>query len=142
MILSDAASDAIAGSLMTFGCIYLGIFGFFIAMFWSIFSKAGFSGARAFLLLIPIVNLIIMIMFAFGEWPVRRELEMLRMQVQMQRNQGPQIQQISLNAAGPQMMPPQPYQQPYPPATPYQQPYQQPSQPYQPPTYPQSQYPQ
>jgi hypothetical protein len=128
-IIASSVEDVFMASMMAFGCIYLGIIAFFIAMFWNIFAKAGFSGARAFLLFIPIVNIVIILMFAFGEWPMRRELEMLRMQVRMSQMQGPNIQQISLNAGAPQFqMPPQPYQPP----TPYPQ-YQQSQPPYQPP---------
>jgi len=117
-------------SLGTVACIYVAVFGFFIAMFWNIFSKAGYSGGRAFLLLIPIVNIIIFVMFAFGDWPARRELEQLRMQAQMNmaQNQGPNVQQISISQ--PQQ---QPYPQPYPPAQ-YPQQYQQPYPPQYPPS--------
>ena len=52
------------------------IFG--IIIYWRIFAKAGYSGARSLLLFIPIVNLIIVIMFAFSEWPIERELNQLR----------------------------------------------------------------
>lgn len=130
--MPESAADVFATSILTIGCIYLGVMAFFIAMWWNIFTKAGYDGARAFLLLIPVVNLIIMIMFAFGEWPMRRELEALRMQAMMQRNQGPVVQQISLSAGGAQVYPQPPA---YPPQQPYPQPYGQP--PYQPPQYPQ-----
>ena len=57
-----------------------GLIGFIFALviYWRIFSKAGYNGARSLLMLIPIVNLIIVIMFAFSEWPVQRELKQLR----------------------------------------------------------------
>ena len=48
------------------------IFG--IIIWWRIFSKAGYSGARSLLLFIPIVNLIIIIMLAFSEWPIESEI--------------------------------------------------------------------
>jgi hypothetical protein len=51
---------------------------FAITIYWRIFSKAGYSGARSLLMLIPVVNLIIIIMFAFSEWPIQRELNQLR----------------------------------------------------------------
>lgn len=51
---------------------------FAIIIYWRIFSKAGYSGARSLLMLIPVVNLIIIIMFAFSEWPIQRELNQLR----------------------------------------------------------------
>lgn len=52
---------------------------FAIIIYWRIFSKAGYSGARSLLMLIPVVNLIIIIMFAFSEWPIQRELNQMRM---------------------------------------------------------------
>jgi heme/copper-type cytochrome/quinol oxidase subunit 2 len=51
---------------------------FAIIIYWRIASKAGYNGAMSLLLLIPIVNLIILIMFAFSEWPIQKELNQLR----------------------------------------------------------------
>jgi uncharacterized membrane protein YhaH (DUF805 family) len=39
---------------------------------WRIATKAGFHGAWALLLLVPIVNLLIVWMFAFVRWPTER----------------------------------------------------------------------
>ncbi|HVB74833.1 MAG TPA: hypothetical protein VNE38_14875 [Ktedonobacteraceae bacterium] len=60
--------------------LFAGLIGliFAIVIYWKIFSKAGYSGARSLLMLIPVVNLIIIIMFAFSEWPIHRELNQLR----------------------------------------------------------------
>jgi hypothetical protein len=63
-----------------------GIFGLIIGlvmlvvMLWiwgRIFHKAGFSGWLALLLLIPIVNLVLIIWFAFAEWPLERRAKSL-----------------------------------------------------------------
>lgn len=43
-----------------------------------IFTKAGYSGWLSLLLMIPLVNLIVLLIFVFGEWPVQRELQDLR----------------------------------------------------------------
>ena len=37
--------------------------------FWRIFSRAGFSGALALLLLVPLLNLMVIWYLAFAEWP-------------------------------------------------------------------------
>src|ERR1700730_1908031 len=66
------------GVLLTSLVVGLIAFIFAIVIYWRIFSKAGYSGARSLLLLIPVVNLIILIFFAFGEWPIRRELNQWR----------------------------------------------------------------
>lgn len=43
----------------------------FIAL-WRIVSKAGYAGAWALLLFVPVVNVIALIAFAFSEWPLER----------------------------------------------------------------------
>ena len=91
---------------------------FAIIIYWRIFSKAGYSGARSLLMLIPVVNLIIIIMFAFSEWPIQRELNQLR----------------QMSGGRPGGFPPQ-----YPPQAPQ---YQQPGQYAQPGQYGQPQFPQ
>jgi hypothetical protein len=37
--------------------------------FWKIFTKAGFSGAMAILMIIPVVNVVMIFYLAFSEWP-------------------------------------------------------------------------
>ncbi len=48
---------------------------------WKIVSKAGYHGALSLLMLVPIVNIIMFIIFAFVEWPVQKELKLLKSQV-------------------------------------------------------------
>jgi len=45
-----------------------------------IFYKAGYSWALGLLMLVPVANLIMPFILAFGAWPVLRELQMLRQQ--------------------------------------------------------------
>lgn len=54
---------------------------FAVVIWWKIFSKAGYSGAMSLLMFIPIANLVVICILAFGEWPVLSELNMLRQQV-------------------------------------------------------------
>jgi len=49
-----------------------------LAVWWSIFSKAGYSGWYAILMFVPIANLVGIFLLAFGDWPVLRELRKLR----------------------------------------------------------------
>ena len=49
-----------------------------IIIYWRIATKAGYPGAYSLLLLVPIVNLIVIIMFAFTEWPIERDVKALR----------------------------------------------------------------
>jgi hypothetical protein len=106
---------------------------FAVIIYWRIFSKAGYSGALSLLMFVPIANLIVLCVLAFGNWPIYKELNYLRQQVaQGQRNpaSSPQYQSSS-PAAYPQQFPsspqypqygqpqqynqPQPGQQPQPP---------------------------
>lgn len=50
--------------------IYLFIF---IVPAWRIASKAGFSGAWSLLMIVPLVNLILIWIFAFVRWPAVRD---------------------------------------------------------------------
>ena len=50
----------------------------FIIAFCKICSKAGYHWAMGLLMLIPIANLIMLCILAFGQWPIQRELEALR----------------------------------------------------------------
>ena len=51
-----------------------------ILIFCMIFHKAGYSWAMGLLMLVPIANIIMPFILAFGDWPVRRELQQLRQQ--------------------------------------------------------------
>lgn len=78
--MSDSGAGAALGaSSLILGCVGLLAMGFFILVFWRIFSKAGFSGAMSLLLLVPIGNIIVICMLAFGRWPIHDELQRLRM---------------------------------------------------------------
>jgi hypothetical protein len=78
----DAGANAVAGAVAAFGlvwmlvCIGALILGLIIN--WKIAEKAGFSGAASLLMLIPLVNLIVFIYFAFTEWPIERALREAR----------------------------------------------------------------
>lgn len=50
----------------------------FIIPMWKIYTKTGQSGALSLLWLVPIVNLIMLYVLAFGNWPVLQELEQYR----------------------------------------------------------------
>jgi hypothetical protein len=84
---------------------------FSIIIYWKIFSKAGYSGALSLLMLIPIANIVMLCILAFGEWPIYRELNELRQRASMpSQYPGPQYQQYPQY---PQQIP-QPQQPQYP----------------------------
>jgi hypothetical protein len=49
-----------------------------IICFWKIVSKAGYPGVLSLLTLLPLVNLIMFLVFAFAEWPVEKEVKQLK----------------------------------------------------------------
>lgn len=49
-------------------------------IFCKIFSKAGYSWALGFLILVPIANIIMAFYLAFADWPVQKELRQLKQQ--------------------------------------------------------------
>jgi hypothetical protein len=52
---------------------------YFIGLiWWKIFSKAGHRGVLGLLMLVPFLNLIMLCVLAFGEWPIERELSHTR----------------------------------------------------------------
>lgn len=68
-----ADANALAGMMGAMGLVWLAVVVFFIFLYWKIFSKAGFSGWISLLLLVPIVNLIVIIWFAFADWPALKK---------------------------------------------------------------------
>ena len=58
--------------------IWLAILIFFVIVHCKIFSKAGYHWAMGLLMLVPIANLVMLCILAFGQWPIHRELETMR----------------------------------------------------------------
>lgn len=46
--------------------------------FYKIFSKAGYPGFLGFGMFVPVLNIILVLFLAFGDWPVLQELRSLR----------------------------------------------------------------
>jgi hypothetical protein len=53
-----------------------------VLIFCKIFSKAGYSWALGLLILVPIANIIMAFYLAFADWPIRKELRLLKRQQQ------------------------------------------------------------
>jgi hypothetical protein len=51
-----------------------------VLIFCKIFSRAGYSWALGLLMLVPIANIIMLFVLAFGDWPIQRELRLLKQQ--------------------------------------------------------------
>src|SRR5436309_4292329 len=79
---SYQAATAAAG-VMTLIMLLIGlaVIVFSVVIYWKIFSKAGYSGALGLLMFVPIANIIVLCILAFGNWPIYKELNYLRQQV-------------------------------------------------------------
>lgn len=92
-----SSGQQLATILASFGLIF-GLIGiaavvFAVIVYWKIFSKAGYNGAMGLLMFVPIANLIVLCILAFGEWPIHRELNQLRQMVNAQHQQSSQYPQ-------------------------------------------------
>ena len=106
---ASSAAGMLGGVAIFVGIFSLAVFIFAIIIYWRIVSKAGYNGALSLLLLVPVVNLVMLCIFAFSEWPIQKELNQLRQQVAMGQQPYPQYAQ---NPQYPQNMPQgQPYPQ-------------------------------
>ena len=75
---SSQLSSILTGFGLIGGLIALVTIVFAIIIWWRIFSKAGYNGAMSLLMFVPIANLIVLLILAFGEWPIYKELNQLR----------------------------------------------------------------
>lgn len=111
----DYNTSQLNDALTSFGLIFgiIGIVSIILAIviWWRIFSKAGYSGALGLLMLVPIANLVMILILAFGEWPIQAELKQLRMmrsqqyQPNLQYPQPQQTPQYPQNPSNPQYRP-------------------------------------
>ena len=76
---SSVPAGAWAG-LGVFLFIYLAIFVVMIVAYVKIISKAGYSGWWVLIGIVPFVNIVFFLIFAFSEWPILKEVHMLRQQ--------------------------------------------------------------
>lgn len=63
----------ILGIILTFGLFAVVLVAALIIFpHWRMFQRAGYSGALSLLMLVPLVNLIVLLWFAFADWPALR----------------------------------------------------------------------
>jgi uncharacterized membrane protein len=60
--------------------LWIAVTVFMVIASWRIFSRAGYAGALGLLMFVPIVNLVMLYVLAFREWPIYKELQALRTQ--------------------------------------------------------------
>lgn len=68
------------GGIATLVMTVFGLLGLIlgIIIWWRIFSKAGYSGLLGLLMFVPLANLIVLLVLAFGTWPIEEEVQRLR----------------------------------------------------------------
>ena len=67
-----------AGFGLAYGLFILVLVVLGLVINWQIARKAGYKPAYSLLMLIPLVNFIIILIFAFSRWPVEEERNRLR----------------------------------------------------------------
>jgi len=74
-------APAVAAILALFIILVVLIVTAITVLIWcKLFSKAGYSWALGLLMLVPIANIIMPFILAFGTWPVHKELRLLKQQ--------------------------------------------------------------
>lgn len=82
---ADAEPILIVVAVLFVGLVVLISMAITLLVWCKLFSKAGYSWALGLLLLLPIANIIMPFFLAFADWPIRRELRLLK-----QRQEKPQ----------------------------------------------------
>jgi hypothetical protein len=77
----EHCSPVFVAILIAFG-ILMGLIVFIILtlIYCKIFSKAGYCWALGLLMLVPIANIIMPFVLAFGDWPIQKELRLMKQQ--------------------------------------------------------------
>lgn len=71
-------NNANPAGLLCMLAVIVAVVALVITIWWKIWDKTGYGGALSLLMLIPIVNLIMLLVLAFGDWPVQQEVRRLR----------------------------------------------------------------
>lgn len=73
------AWGALAGGFIALWSLLIIVFlAFGIYCTWRVAEKCGYNGAYSLLMLIPLVNIIVQLVWVFSEWPIETELRRLR----------------------------------------------------------------
>jgi len=79
MNIGSSSNATVAISILI--VLYVVLLIIFIWAYVRIIRRAGYSGWWVLIGLVPLVNVVMFLVFAFKEWPIQRELAMLRMQL-------------------------------------------------------------
>ena len=76
----DMAPVFVAMLMMFIALVALIVVAVKILIFCKIFSKAGYCWALGLLILVPFANIVLLFVLAFSDWPVQKELRLLKQQ--------------------------------------------------------------
>lgn len=79
----------ISGALAVLLFVYLALIVLSIIAAVKVVTKAGYSGWWVLIVLVPFVGFVMTLVFAFSEWPILREVKVLRAQVSSWSGYGP-----------------------------------------------------
>ncbi len=75
---TQMANNSVMAAVSAFWFVWLLLFVFEIYCAWRVAQKCGYPGAYSLLLLIPLVNVIVILVWVFSRWPIEAELQRLR----------------------------------------------------------------
>ena len=75
LVLLDDASGAFSAGALFIAFLLIVVS---LVIYWRIAAKMGYPGWYSLGLLVPLLNLILVLLVAFTEWPIERELTLLR----------------------------------------------------------------
>jgi hypothetical protein len=78
--VSQAAPVCAAIFALLFGLIALAVAALMVWAYCKIFAKAGYSWALGLLMLVPVANIIMPFVLAFSDWPIQKQLRLLKQQ--------------------------------------------------------------
>jgi hypothetical protein len=87
----EAAAIFVILAFVLIGFLVLTIAVIKVLIWCKLFSKAGYSWALGLLTLLPIVDIVMYFFLAFADWPVRKELRLLKSQQKQKENSPAQI---------------------------------------------------
>ena len=78
---SSEAGAGLAAFIVVLVLVEVVLVGFGIWLYWRLAAKTGWPGWYALGMLVPVLNLVLILMAAFKEWPIEAENRMLRHQL-------------------------------------------------------------
>jgi hypothetical protein len=101
VIAKAAASGLDARLVAAIAAAYLGLVVLILIGWVKILSNAGYSGWWALIGFVPLVNFIMLLVFAFSDWPVLREVRSLRSAARIGFSTGPTEGPLARRHSGP-----------------------------------------